>query len=69
MFDPDKLTWRCDACGDIRPDTKISVLSIKGQLTDATRKDSLPVEYTRNWKYCRDRDTCFTTVESRGAQL
>lgn len=63
MFNPDELTWRCDACKETRPDAQISVLSVEGTL------GLTQVKYTRNWKYCNDRPSCYRTVESRGAQL
>lgn len=43
-------TWRCDMCGDERPDHRISVLTYGiGNFPGAER----------NLKYCNDKDECY----------
>lgn len=50
MIDPDKMTWRCDVCGDERPDAKISVHTDRRELGRA--------QMAVNIKYCNDRADC-----------
>ena len=48
------ITWRCEACHQIRPDSKISVLSYplrdKGRILKGA---------TANYKYCNDNSACY----------
>lgn len=46
----DNLVWRCDVCGEERPDEKISVFK---------REHYKPVRMTENIKFCNDRPACF----------
>lgn len=56
MFPPrEKITWRCESCGRIRPDDKIKVFSFDIK--------SLPGA-VRNWKYCSDRFSCRTIART-----
>lgn len=41
--------WKCDVCGDLRPDSKISVLTYALKNLDDAQ---------RNLKYCKDRKNC-----------
>ncbi len=52
------LTWRCDACGDERPDEKISVLSVP-LIIDGRELGQM------NYKYCNDRPECLKQVEEK----
>ncbi len=58
MIDFKELTWRCDACGDERPDEKISVLSVPWVIGGR-------VVGQRNYKYCNDKPDCLKQVEEK----
>jgi hypothetical protein len=49
----DNLTWRCDICATMRPDEKISVISV-----DITPNQLPSGTVTRNVKYCNDNPAC-----------
>ena len=44
------MTWKCHVCGDVRPDSKISVYKTKKSIGD--------VPVTQNVRYCNDRQSC-----------
>lgn len=46
------LTWKCEICGEERPDAKISVLTYKLKALE-------PVDAQRNVKYCNDKESCY----------
>lgn len=45
------LSWRCNVCGDERPDDKISVFAKKTVLDNG-------IECQLNIRYCNDRQAC-----------
>lgn len=48
------ITWKCDVCGEERPDSKISV-----HKTDLSEKHGLPKgTMMYNAKFCNDRPDC-----------
>lgn len=48
------IRWRCEVCGNLRPDDKISVHTV-----DVSEKWGLPVRCAqRNVNYCNDRQSC-----------
>lgn len=57
MLDEKVLTWKCHICGEVRPDSKISVetkpLIINGQVCGE-----------QNIRYCNDRGRCVSGVEN-----
>jgi hypothetical protein len=53
-----ELTWRCDACGEVRPDARISVHKV-----DIGAKHGLPPgTMQHNKKYCNDNADCLEKV-------
>lgn len=44
------LTWACHVCGQIRPDSKISVYSTKHKIEG--------LEFIQNVRYCNDNPDC-----------
>lgn len=54
MIFPNALEWRCSICGKMRPDAKISVLTV-----DNSKSFGLPAgSAQRNIRYCNDDDEC-----------
>lgn len=54
------LTWRCDFCGEERPDKFISVWKV-----DESAKYGLGGgTWIHNWKYCNDRPACSDAAKS-----
>ena len=54
------LTWKCDVCGEERPDEFISIWK-----TDESDRYDLPAgSWIRNWKYCNDREVCCERVRA-----
>jgi hypothetical protein len=51
------LTWKCEICGKIRPDDKISVVTYS--LLDEK------LNITRNLKYCNDNLNCIHQAQVR----
>lgn len=47
----ENLTWKCHVCGQLRPDSKISVAV-------HSRVDGNGVESKQNVRYCNDNGTC-----------
>lgn len=58
----DELTWRCEACGEIRPDAKISVH--KTDIGEACGIEK-GLAY-RNVNYCNDRSRCLAEAIAIG---
>lgn len=54
------ITWGCDICGRIRPDSKISVAEIAIK--------NFPNSY-RNIKYCNDMLPCYSGVQKLRAEV
>lgn len=48
------LTWKCHACGEKRPDDKISVYSFPLKVDGKIMKGA-----TVNFRYCNDKPECF----------
>ena len=53
------LTWRCDLCGQERPDPLISVHKV-----DIGPKNLPPGTVVRNVKYCNDNPRCREGAEN-----
>jgi hypothetical protein len=58
----DDVTWRCDACGDTRPDALIRVHTRYQRIGRGFTKAA--VSY--NLKYCDDRPACYRAVQQLG---
>lgn len=58
-FDPATFTWRCDICGEERPDARISVHKVDiGVLSLNGHRPLPPGTMIRNVKYCNDEASC-----------
>ena len=53
------LTWRCDVCGNERPNEKISVHPV-----DITDPSVPTVKVVRNVKFCNDVPACKESAEN-----
>ncbi len=55
-----KMTWTCHVCGELRPDSTISVVT-----TDVSTQYELPSgTMKQNVRYCNDRQTCINAALS-----
>lgn len=58
MIDTSNLSWRCDICGDVRPDALIGVRAVDIGPVDR------PGMVVRNVKFCSDRIECWRGAEN-----
>lgn len=57
-------TWRCQACGEERPDEYISVLSYPWR----DKKGDIIKGGTVNFKYCNDNIKCFEKAQEKAKE-
>ena len=56
---PDELTWKCNACLEIRPDARISVYAVDiSDIWGLAKGTGM-----RNINYCNDRPECYTKAK------
>ena len=60
------LTWRCDVCGEERPDAMIGVAKREGKIAIS---GGLQIPVQTNTKYCLDRLSCRVGAEKEADAL
>lgn len=58
------LTWKCQICGEVRPDDKISVLS-KPIMNEGRVVGSQNIRYCNDRAECRERAKTFSFFKDR----